>query len=105
MAELIEEKTRDQNKYEQEIFLLEGRIKEKDGTILELTEQVEEFDFLLKNNRTEFELYRQETYKKEAAKNKLVEELREQVEYQHAEMEALQHSLEKYQQNLEASEL
>jgi hypothetical protein len=29
MSELIEEKTREQNRYEEEIFLLEGRVKEK----------------------------------------------------------------------------
>jgi prefoldin subunit 5 len=34
-----------------------------------------------------------------------VDELREQIEYQHAEMETLEHNLEKYQQALEVSEI
>jgi hypothetical protein len=41
MAEVLEEKTNEQNKYEEEIFLLEGRLKEKDSTITDLTEQLE----------------------------------------------------------------
>ena len=37
MDELLEEKSKEQNRYEEEIFLLEGRVKEKEVTINELT--------------------------------------------------------------------
>lgn len=52
MDELLEEKSKEQNRYEEEIFLLEGRVKEKEVTINELTEQVEELDFLIRNTKT-----------------------------------------------------
>ena len=32
--------------------MLEGRVKEKEVTINELTEQVEELDFLIRNTKT-----------------------------------------------------
>lgn len=53
MSELLEEKAREQNKFEEEIFLLEGRIKDKEQTINELTEQVEELDFLVRNAKND----------------------------------------------------
>ena len=37
MDEVLEEKSKEQNRYEEEIFLLEGRVKEKEVTINELT--------------------------------------------------------------------
>ena len=52
MDELLEEKSKEQNRYEEEIFLLEGRVKEKEVTINELTEQVEELDCLIRNTKT-----------------------------------------------------
>lgn len=33
MDEVLEEKSKEQNRYEEEIFLLEGRVKEKEVTI------------------------------------------------------------------------
>lgn len=58
MDELLEEKSKEQNRYEEEIFLLEGRVKEKEVTINELTEQVEELDFLIRNTKTQLEICR-----------------------------------------------
>jgi hypothetical protein len=54
MAEVLDEKSKDQNRYEEEIFLLEGRLKEKEAIICELTEQVEELDFLIKTTKNEY---------------------------------------------------
>lgn len=52
MSQLMEERQKDQDKYEEEIFLLEGKVKEKEGTINELTEQVEQLDFMIRNTKT-----------------------------------------------------
>lgn len=100
MDELLEEKSKEQNRYEEEIFLLEGRVKEKEVTINELTEQVEELDFLIRNTKTQLEICREEALRKDIAKSKLIEELRDQIEYIHSENTNLQKSIENYQQNL-----
>lgn len=73
MDELLEEKSKEQNRYEEEIFLLEGRVKEKEVTINELTEQVEELDFLIRNTKTQLEICREEASRKDIAKSKLIE--------------------------------
>lgn len=52
MSQILEGKASDQNRYEEEIFLLEGRLKEKEASISDLTEQLEELDFLLKTTKS-----------------------------------------------------
>lgn len=100
MDEVLEEKSKEQNRYEEEIFLLEGRVKEKEVTINQLTEQVEELDFLIRNTKTQLEICREESSRKDIAKSKLIEQLRDQIEYIHSQNANLSKSVETYQQNL-----
>lgn len=51
ISDLLAEKQSAENKYEEEIFLLEGRVREKEAVILELTQQIEELDFSFKNTK------------------------------------------------------
>jgi chromosome segregation ATPase len=81
ISEALADKQNIQNKYEEEVFLLEGRVKEKEEVINELTQQVEELDFTYKNTRAELEAHREDTAKKDNNRNKLISELREQIEY------------------------
>jgi uncharacterized coiled-coil protein SlyX len=53
ISELLAEKQNIQNKYEEEVFLLEGRIREKESVISDLSQQIEELDFTYKNTRAE----------------------------------------------------
>ena len=62
--------------------MLEGRVREKEAVINELTQQIEELDFTYKNIRAELDAVREETSKKDSSKTKLINELREQIEYQ-----------------------
>ena len=86
------EKQNAENKYEEEIFLLEGRVREKEAVINELTQQIEELDFTYKNIRAELEAVREETSKKDSNKTKLINELREQIEYQLSSISVLENS-------------
>ncbi len=75
----MEQKQNTENKYEEEIFLLEGRVREKDAVITELSQQIEEIDFTYKNTKAQLEAFREQTAKKEANRTKLINELRDQI--------------------------
>jgi uncharacterized coiled-coil protein SlyX len=72
VSELLAEKQNAENKYEEEIFLLEGRVREKEAVISELSQQIEELDFSFKNARAELDAFREESMKKETARTKLI---------------------------------
>ena len=72
MSELLAEKQNAENKYEEEIFLLEGRVREKEAVITELSQQIEELDFTFKNTRAELDAFREEAMKKEAGRTKII---------------------------------
>lgn len=82
MSELNLERQNAHNRYEEEIFLLEGRIKEKEIVVDELVQQLAEVDFMAGNTKVEFEMYVADAEKKESQRNKLIQELKEQIDYQ-----------------------
>jgi archaellum component FlaC len=67
-------------------------VREKEAVINELTQQIEELDFTYKNIRAELEAVREETSKKDSNKTKLINELREQIEYQLSSISVLENS-------------
>lgn len=52
--------------------MLEGRVREKEAVINELTQQIEELDFAYKNTKAELDAVREETTKKDNSKTKLI---------------------------------
>jgi uncharacterized coiled-coil protein SlyX len=72
----LAEKQNVHNKYEEEVFLLEGRIKDKEETITELTQQIEELDFTYKNTKAELEAFREDMSKRDNSRIKTIDELR-----------------------------
>lgn len=61
--------------------MLQSRIKDKEETINDLTQQVEELDFTYKNTRAELDAFRDDMLKKDNNRCKTIDELREQIEY------------------------
>lgn len=103
ISELLAEKQNIQNKYEEEVFLLEGRIREKESVISDLSQQIEELDFTYKNTRAELDAFRDDSVKKDINRNKLIGELREQIEYHINEINLFESNLERNQEDLDAA--
>lgn len=94
------EKQNNENKYEEEIFLLEGRVREKQSIIAELTQQIEELDFSFKNTKTELEAVREQNSRKDATKTKLINQLRQQIEYHLGSISILESNQDKLEEEL-----
>ncbi len=56
--------------------MLESRIKDKEETINDLSQQVEELDFTYKNTKAELEAFRDDMNKKDNNRCKIIDELR-----------------------------
>ena len=52
--------------------MLEGRLKEKEMVMDELAQQMEEMDFMASNTKAEFDLYIEDSERKESQKNRLI---------------------------------
>ncbi len=100
LSELMAEKQNNENKYEEEIFLLEGRVREKQSIIAELTQQIEELDFSFKNTKTELEAVREQNSRKDATKTKLINQLRQQIEYHLGSISILESNQDKLEEEL-----
>lgn len=94
------EKQNNENKYEEEIFLLEGRVREKQSIIAELTQQIEELDFSFKNTKTELEAVREQNSRKDVTKTKLINQLRQQIEYHLGSISILESNQDKLEEEL-----
>lgn len=66
-------------KSDDEIFRLNGKLREKETSIKELTMQIEELEFTVSNIRLDFQATVEETTKKETMLKKQVIELKEQI--------------------------
>lgn len=77
IEELVANNQEEHDRYEEEIFSLEGKLREKEAIISELTQKVEEIDYCWKTIKGDFERYRDEAHKKDAAKTKQILELKE----------------------------